>query len=368
MVFAMGFLTAALVALLVLPALSARAERLARARVEARFPRSLAEVAAERDLLRAELAVDARRVERRLEALAARHAADLNLLGHRTTEIAELQRELAEGHADLEATRAELADRTAALQATSEILARTQAELNDTSAALTLTRADLTGLQSVHEALTGVAEDRRLLVASLETTLDGQRIRAGDLERDLLASRDLLAERERTIAELQTDRNLMEHRVAGLQQDRDDRDHQIEALRAERTTLAGRVAATQERAAAAEAQRLALEARVSELEQQVERAAREATSASGSLAEEVEHLRSEKASAEGALLAARAERKRLMEELAALARSQKDERDSRGTEDAALRAAMDELAAQIMRMSSPATEPDPAARRSAASV
>ncbi|MEN3930030.1 hypothetical protein WJT86_03010 [Microvirga sp. W0021] len=57
MLFALGFLTASLIAVLVLPALNARARRLAKKRVEALLPLSLEEVHAEQDLIRAEHAV-----------------------------------------------------------------------------------------------------------------------------------------------------------------------------------------------------------------------------------------------------------------------------------------------------------------------
>src|SRR6478752_6222249 len=91
MVFALGFLTAALLALLVLPALSRRAERLARRRVEARLPMSMAEIAAERDHLRAEIAVEARRIELKAEAAAKVRADDMAELGRRAVLIADLQ-------------------------------------------------------------------------------------------------------------------------------------------------------------------------------------------------------------------------------------------------------------------------------------
>src|SRR3954451_1744721 len=132
MVFTMGLLTAGLMALLILPSLSARAERLARRRIEARFPRSMAEVAAERDQLRAELAVDARKVERKLEALAARHASDLAELGRRAVRVADLERELAERSSALAETIAILAETRSRLEITSEILERTAKELHDT--------------------------------------------------------------------------------------------------------------------------------------------------------------------------------------------------------------------------------------------
>src|SRR5918911_2731283 len=74
MIFALGFLAAALLALVVLPAINARAERLARRRVEAQFPLSISELTAEKDHLRAEFAVIQRRLERKAEeALAEKH-------------------------------------------------------------------------------------------------------------------------------------------------------------------------------------------------------------------------------------------------------------------------------------------------------
>jgi hypothetical protein len=57
MLVTLGFLCATLLALAAVPALARRADRLARKRAEAAFPLSLAEIAADRDHLRAELAL-----------------------------------------------------------------------------------------------------------------------------------------------------------------------------------------------------------------------------------------------------------------------------------------------------------------------
>ena len=69
MIFALGFLSAGLLALIILPAVNRRAERLAKRRYEALFPLSASELAAERDHLRAEFAVSARRLEQKLERM-----------------------------------------------------------------------------------------------------------------------------------------------------------------------------------------------------------------------------------------------------------------------------------------------------------
>ena len=94
MIFALGFLAAALCALLLLPAVNARALRLSRRRIEARLPLTVAEVAAEKDHLRAEFAVARRRLERRVEAVHAARHADMAAIGARTLEAAALSREV----------------------------------------------------------------------------------------------------------------------------------------------------------------------------------------------------------------------------------------------------------------------------------
>ena len=95
MIFALGFLSSALLALLILPAVNRRAERLARRRQEALLPLSAVELAAERDHLRAEFAVAAHRLEQRVERLVVEKAAALEESGRRAFRIAELEKELA---------------------------------------------------------------------------------------------------------------------------------------------------------------------------------------------------------------------------------------------------------------------------------
>src|SRR5215207_282841 len=90
----LGFLVAALIALLIIPAVNARAERLARRRVEALFPLSITELTAEKDHLRAEFEVLQRRLERKAEeALSEKHR-DMEELGRRALRIEAQENEL----------------------------------------------------------------------------------------------------------------------------------------------------------------------------------------------------------------------------------------------------------------------------------
>jgi chromosome segregation ATPase len=94
--FGIGFLAAAVVGLLFLPAVHNRAVRLTMKRLEASTPTSLAEIRADRDQLRAEFAVSTRRLEVKIEELKVQTTAQLAELGKKTDAINQLKKNLAE--------------------------------------------------------------------------------------------------------------------------------------------------------------------------------------------------------------------------------------------------------------------------------
>lgn len=115
MIFALGFLVASLLGLLVLPAVNLRALRLARRRAEAQLPLSPSEIAAERDFLRAQLAVRERRLERAVEAVKAQRHADMVAIGAGTMKVASLNRDIEARDAQLAQVRQENGDLASAL-------------------------------------------------------------------------------------------------------------------------------------------------------------------------------------------------------------------------------------------------------------
>src|SRR3954468_19170473 len=116
MIFALGFLTAALFALVILPALNARAERLARRRVEAQFPLSITELTAEKDHLRAEFAVMQRRIERKAEEAQAVKYQSMEELGRRAMRIEALETTLAERDQSLSGRETDLSETRSRLE------------------------------------------------------------------------------------------------------------------------------------------------------------------------------------------------------------------------------------------------------------
>lgn len=146
MVFALGFLAASLCALLALPAVNARAARLARRRIEGMFPLSVAEIAAEKDYLKAQFAVAQRRLERQVEAVRSNRHADMAAIGARTLEIAALAREIEGRDAVLRAREAEMA-------VTRETLGGVERALETSRAEEAVGAATLRVLEGAHREL-----------------------------------------------------------------------------------------------------------------------------------------------------------------------------------------------------------------------
>lgn len=110
MYFALGFLVAGVLALMLLPQVWKRAVRLTTKRIEAATPITLAEFRADKDQLRAEFALSTRRLEMTVETLRRRLAEQLNDVNRKKTDLAaakserdahmQIVRELEEREAD----------------------------------------------------------------------------------------------------------------------------------------------------------------------------------------------------------------------------------------------------------------------------
>lgn len=174
---ALGFLAASLCALLVLPALNARAERLTRRRLEALYPMSIVELTAEKDHLRAEFAVRERQLERRVEEAMAARRAEMEEMGRRTVRIgtltqeierrdahlAEIERDLVEARGSLAQGQGELVEARTARAAAEEAMRALEGPYQRALAELTSLRGEVEARRSSQaeaEAARGVAEER----------------------------------------------------------------------------------------------------------------------------------------------------------------------------------------------------------------
>lgn len=322
MYFALGFLVAGLIALLIIPAVNARAERLARRRLEALFPLSITELTAEKDHLRAEFAVMQRRLERKAEdALANKHH-DMEELGRRAVRIETLENELlardhriGELEGDLDRTRAQLAATEGdlattrhALAASQETLAAldtahrrtldelgtTRGNLDVTTAALAETRtalaaaqerltqreAEFTDLDTRHTATLNELDAKRITISDLETRLGTQKSRGDELEHALNERRSELSDERKRVAELaqslvaeQARAVTLEERIRALEAEHESRAAQwardaadMADIRAERHTLSAQADEHRSAFDLAAAKLAAAESRIAELE------------------------------------------------------------------------------------------------------
>jgi len=376
MIFALGFLAATLIALLIIPAINARADRLARRRAEALFPLSISELTAEKDHLRAEFAVMQRKIERKAEEAQALKHQTMEELGRRAVRIHRLEADVAERdgaigdlQADLAETRSrlasaeeDLAETRATLSATRETLvavenahrrtldelASTREDLERTSTTLAGIKAELMLAQDREEAreaaladldgrLTTALNDldaKRITVSDLETRLAMQTGRGNDFERALGDRRIQLDDERNQIAELakallaEQERGMtLESRIRELEQELQSRQGESVGLGGKIPALSsdGPVLGTSldERPEAVVEPERGLEetgARVAVL-QAATGHTDEAPAEVRVLSERVEDLRAAKASLEGALATAREERARLERELHRLRRT-----------------------------------------------
>src|SRR5205814_8719695 len=99
MYLAIGFLLSMLFGLMIVPLVHNRAVRLTTRRLEAATPLSMAEIQADKDQLRAEFAMSARRLEMSVEQLKAKTTSQLAELGKKSDSINRLKFELGEKNA-----------------------------------------------------------------------------------------------------------------------------------------------------------------------------------------------------------------------------------------------------------------------------
>lgn len=306
MLVALGFLSASLLALAAVPALARRADRLARKRAEAAFPLSLAEIAADRDHLRAELAIRARKLEQQAERGFAAKAEAMREVGRRDMTIGERERELQARDARIAAIEGELDTTRGELDETRHALARESAALAETAATLEKRLADLASLEhslaETRSSLTGTSADlaaraeelerERATLARIEAQLaeretelaaarsENDQLRVAQVEERtrilvLEGKRDELADRLAA-----SERGLAESRAAAqaMTVDRDSERLRADALAARAAQAEAGLAAAEARSQAAAGEAVRIEAELAR-ERQAHAAAREARQA-----------------------------------------------------------------------------------------
>jgi len=366
LIFAFGFLAAALLALMAAPAVWRRAVYLTRKRIEAALPLSLNELNAEKDAMRAEHAMAMRRMELRLKDTRDHDTSEKVLVesqGERIKSLesnvantaarnAELERqhaeitgklheritELSEMSVLLESTRTELDIRSSELKAATRLREDRAAQLKEVSAQLQSMRDDLGDRERQIENLCETIAQLKSSGMDLkrvvhESNTDGQAI--GDLltsERKRMAQTE--AKLEQALSQAQTLADKVKRREA-----------EIRELRAQDGAATADVERMESRVKAAEAEKAKLERRVEELSEQIEGMS---GAFGGKDAEAtIEEMKAKLAQQSTEIKSLQAERDGLRVELAAASFGAAAESDEG---DAILRDKLNQLAAEVVAM------------------
>ncbi len=356
MIFALGFLFAGLLTLLFLPVFWRRALRLSRRRLEMQMPLSMTEIMAERDQLRAEFALERRKLEQRFEALHEARTRDLSELGRRAATLVSMEEERDALTRTADALRNDLEEaRRLSLVAEDELAAA----LNDAYQVTGLVdrRSEALG-RLPQDGPDDLSAERRATIAGLELLADG--LRAGlteaqealaiaqlQLAEKMAAAKLLAHERDEALADLalgHAKRETLLRTNAEMNVRIAEKENAVRAVQREQQRMAREIQDLGKTLEAAQAQE-------NDLRASAERQAASVREDTRAQAERLQAMRAQRDALEGALTAARHEVEILREKLAARTVTPIASAEARrSAEDALLRQAISDVGAEVTRL------------------
>ncbi len=368
--FVLGLLCAAFLALMAAPAIWRRAVYLTRKRIEASVPLSVNEIQADKDKLRAEFAMSTRRLEMSIQKFRDRASMQLAEISRNREDIKALARERdekIETIAELETREREMREtlkqREAELDASAVRLAELGHETQQRASELVALERRLMDAESVADMrkIELVARDTELEQAleELESlrrsrTEANHQFRALDIE--LAATRDSLTTERKRFGELQA-------RLERMATDGSDKENKLERREGEVARLRERVktdAATirdlEARTLAADQERAELEAELAELTARLNGLV--ANARGGEFEKSFEVLKRNQNRLEANLLAVARERDELRERMRDIDANAAQRWDSERRENAVLREQINDLAAEVVRLTAMLEGPD----------
>ena len=364
MYLAIGFLVSMLFGLMIVPLVHNRAVRLTTKRLEAATPLSMAEIQADKDQLRAEFAMSARRLEMSVEQLKNKTSSQLAELGKKSDAINRLKIELGEKNAaifSLEAREKVLKDQ---LRATEEEFSTKTQSLRGAEQQLTDKQAELGKLNSELSQRSMTAESRQVELLAVRSQIEVLQNRVNDAEKEVSSSQQRLTD-HRNEAEIAT-RELSDARgkVENLSGKVTDLDRQLVVQTKETEMLSTRVTDLENR--------LALQGKIlaereyentllrqqAETAKQTEQKLREDMASGTGNSSAVDKLRAEKASLEEQLTVARDERAKVQRDINLIQQQAESSWSTERMENALLRERINDIAAEVAKLAVTLEGPD----------
>jgi chromosome segregation ATPase len=235
--FALGFLTAGFIALLVAPAFWRRAVNLTRKRVEAAMPMTLDEIQADKDRMRAEFAMSARRLEMSAQALREKNAAQVIEIGRGHEEIKALNSVISEKNREITALEAAGEALRTELQQQSNDMQRLSARLAEADNVLKQRAAEIEKLGRLYEDASFSSSSRQIELVARESELEQLDSEAVQLRSKAEKAEKLFQEREREAATLRDALRAEARKVDGLERTLAEREEKLEHIEKELARL-----------------------------------------------------------------------------------------------------------------------------------
>ncbi|MDX8519859.1 hypothetical protein [Mesorhizobium dulcispinae] len=336
--FALGFLCAVFLVSLIAPAVWRRAVVLTRRRLEASMPLTPAEILAEKDRVRAEFAMNTRRLEMNIKGLKEKVAEQMVEIGRGQEALKGLaveKKDKNQALSDLQTKNAELRQREEELRKLSEKLAQTERSLEKRA-------LDLQKLEQMYDDASFSSSNRQIELVARESELD-------KLANDIAVLRSQRKEADRRNQELAAESKAARDTLKAEKKRATELDKQVERLLA---TLADR----EEK----------LDRREKELARMRERpkqdhaangGARQADEGGG-IDKAIAKLEGDRERLEERLTALARENKRLKTDLAAVETAKPEQAGDARRAGAALREQMNELAAEVVNLTMRLDGPD----------
>ena len=197
MYLAIGFLVSMLFGLMIVPLVHNRAVRLTTRRLEAATPLSMAEIQADKDQLRAEFAMSARRLEMSVDQLKNKTTSQLAELGKKSDAINRMKLELGEKNATIFSLEAREKAVKEQLRATEEEFSAKTEALRGAEHALTEKQGELAKINTELSDRSMMAESRQVELIAVRAQIDELKNRVGDAEKEFATTQTRLA-RERS--------------------------------------------------------------------------------------------------------------------------------------------------------------------------
>src|SRR3954462_2389663 len=358
MYLAIGFLLSMLCGLAIVPLVHNRAVRLTTRRLEAATPLAMAEIQADKDQLRAEFAMSARRLEMSVDQLKNKTTSQLAELGKKSDAINRMKIELGEKNATIFALEAREKAVKEQLRATEEEFNTKTASLREAEIALSGKQGELAKINSdlSDRPLTG--ESGQVELVAVRAQIEELKNRVGDAEKEFAATQARLTY-ERTESETAS-RELGDARgrVENLSQRVTDLDRQLIVQVKEAEMLSGRVGDLEGRLATQGKLLPERDYENNQLRQANEgneRTIKElrveiAALSGGKSSAAMESIRAEKTALEEQLRTARDERAKLQRDINAIQQQAESAWATERMENALLRERINDIAAEVAKL------------------